>query len=158
MVYAVLGEIHRMKAFVRLKSLGPQVLYGYLKPRHRIGGHISDHFARRNPWIIVVLGNSSESWTSLCREDRIMHYHGKGTGETLERLRSALDCPADGPNADNSSVDGLWQVYYDSQYCPERKNLLAFRQRMPKRDQNAAGLRQIQNEKGVTLDDFSGKS
>ena len=53
-------------------------------------------------------------------------------------------------------MDGLWQVYYDSQYCPERKNLKAFRQRMPKRDQNAVGLRVIQSEKGVTLEDFLG--
>jgi hypothetical protein len=55
-------------------------------------------------------------------------------------------------------VDDIWQVYYDSQYCPERKNLRVFRQRMPKMDQNAAGLRMIQNEKGVTLDDFFGKT
>ena len=158
MVYAVLGEIHRMKAFVRLKSLGPQVLYGHLKPSHKIGGHISDHFARRNPWIIVVLGNSSESWISLCQKGRIMRDHEKGMAETLERLRSALDCPADGANANNPCVDDLWQVYYDSQYCPERKNLRVFRQRMPKRDQDAAGLRLVQNEKGVTLDDFLGKS
>ena len=53
-------------------------------------------------------------------------------------------------------MDGLWQVYYDSQYCPERKNLKSFRQRMPKRDQNAAGLRLIQNKIDATLEDFLG--
>ena len=107
MIYAVMGEVHRMLAFVRLKALGSQVLYGYLKPRHRIGEHISDHFARRSPGIIVVLGNGSESWTSLCRGDRIMRDHGKGMAETLERLRSALDCPADGPNMDNPNAGNL---------------------------------------------------
>lgn len=159
MVYAVLGEIHRMKAFVRLKLLGTQVLYGYLKPRHRIGGHISDHFARRTPGIMVVLGNGNESWISLCREDRIMQHRGKGMAETLERIKSALDCSGNGPSPDNANVgdlnmDDLWQVYYDSQYCPERKNLTTFRQRMPKRDRNSTGLRLIQNKKGVALDDF----
>ena len=94
MVYAVMGEVHRMKAFVRLKPLGTQVLYGYLKPRHRIGGHVSDHFARRTPGIIVVLGNGSESWTALFRQGRIMRDHGKGMAETLERLRSALGFPS----------------------------------------------------------------
>jgi probable DNA metabolism protein len=158
MIYAVMGEVHRMKAFVRLKPFGPQVLYGYLKPRHRIGEYITDHFARRTPGIIVVLGNGSESWISFFRNGRIMRDHGKGMAETLERLSSALDCPADGPNVENPGVDDIWRVYYDSQYCPEHRNLTAFRQRMPKKDQNAAGLRVIQNKKGISLDDFLGKS
>ena len=161
MVYAVMGEVHRMLAFVRLRPLGSQVLYGYLKPRHRIGGHVCDHFARRTPGMIIVLGNGSESWITLCREGRIMRGHGKGMAETLERLRSALDCPADDPDADNPNgnhinVDDLWQVYYDSQYCPERKNLSAFHGRMPRRDQEAAGLRLVQNKKEITLEDFLG--
>jgi len=166
MVYAVRGEVHRMLAFVRLKTLGSQVLYGYLKPRHRIGGHVSDHFARRTPGMIVVLGNGSESWIALCREGRIMRDHGKGMTETLARLRLALDCPPDGrdadnpdldnPNAGDFNVDDLWQVYYDSQYCPERKNLAVFRSRMPRRDQEAAGLRLVQNKKETTLEDFLG--
>ena len=159
MVYAVMGEVHRMLAFVRLRALGSQVLYGYLKPRHRIGEYVSDYFARRTPGIIAVLGNGSESWISLCREDRIMRDHGKGMAETLERLRSALGYPEDGPDADNSNarnlnVDDLWQVYYDSQYCPERKNLAVFRSRMPRRDQDAAGLRIVQDQKETTLDNF----
>jgi hypothetical protein len=161
MVSAVMGEVYRMKAFVRLKPLGSQVLYGYLKPRHRIGEHVSEHFARRAPGIIAVLGNGNESWISLCRGDRIMRDHGRGMAETLERLRSALGLPEDDPDADNSNIsdlnlDDLWQVYYDGQYCQEKKNLTVFHQRMPRRDQDAAGLRMVQNKKEVTLDDFLG--
>ena len=87
MVYAVLGEIHRMKAFVRLKSIGNRILCGYLKPRHKIGGHTSEHFARRNPGIIVVLGNGQESWTTLCLDCKILQNRGGGMTETLERLK-----------------------------------------------------------------------
>ena len=88
-----------------------------------------------------------------------MRDHGRGIAETLERLSSALGLPENGPDAGNPdmgdlNVDDLWQVYYDSQYCPEKKNLAAFRQRMPRRDQNAAGLRLVQNKKEVTLEDF----
>jgi hypothetical protein len=92
-----------------------------------------------------------------------MRDHGRGIAETLERLSSAFDCPANVPDAGNPDmgdldVDDLWQVYYDSQYCPEKKNLGVFRQRMPRRDQDAAGLRLVQNKKEVTLEDFfSGK-
>ena len=150
MVYAVMGEVHRMKAFVRLSFLGTSVLYGFFKPRHKIGEHICDHFAHRNAGIIVVLGNGSESWVSIFREDRIWQDNGQGLSETLDRLKPALHC-----TEDESNVESLWQVYYDSQYCPERKNLAAFRRhKMPRRDQEAAGLRLVQNKKNITLDGF----
>lgn len=160
MVFAVLGEAHRMKAFVRLQPLGARVLYGFFKPRHKIEEHICDYFARRNTGIIVVLGNGGESWISLCREGRIWRDHGGGMAKTLEKLKTALHCSEDGSSDDGSgedlaNVEGLWQVYYDSQYCPERKNLAAFKRHMPRRDQEAAGLRLVQNKKNVTLDNFS---
>jgi hypothetical protein len=109
MVYGVLGEAHRMKAFVRLSFLDTSVLYGFFKPRHKIGDHICDHFARRNAGIVVVLGNGRASWISLYREGSIWREHGQGLSETLDGLRSALHCSEDGPN-----VEGLWQTYYDS--------------------------------------------
>lgn len=152
MVYAVMGEVHRMKAFVRLSSLGTSVLYGFFKPRRKIGEHICDHFARRNAGIIVVLGNGRESWISIFREGRVRWDHGQELSKSLERLKSALHCGEDGYN-----VEDLWQVYYDSQYCPERKNLAAFRRHMPRRDQEAAGLRLVQNKKNATLEDFLGE-
>ena len=161
MVYAVLGEAHRMKAFVRLQPLGARVLYGFFKPRHKIGEHICDTLARRNAGIIVVLGNGSESWISLCREGRIWRDHGGGMAITLEKLKRL--CIAAGwiseedPDLRIQDVEGLWQVYYDSQYCPERKNLAAFHRHMPRRDQDSAGLRLVQNKKNATLEDFLSK-
>jgi probable DNA metabolism protein len=157
MVFAVLGEAHRMKAFVRLQPLGARVLYGFFKPRHKIEEHICDTLARRNAGIIVVLGNGSESWISLCREGRIWRNHSGGMAIALERLKSALHCYEDESSEDRSSVESLWQVYYDSQYCPERKNKAAFQRHMPRRDQEAAGLRLVQNKKNATLEDFLGE-
>jgi probable DNA metabolism protein len=170
MVYAVMGESHRMKAFVRLAPLGASVLYGYMKPRHRIGEHICDSFARRNEGTIVVLGNGRESWIALSREGGIWRDKGSGMAETLEKLKltAALRCCQDGSGEekaaaidcngrDRTDTEDLWQIYYDSQYCPDRKNLAAFKRNMPRRDQEAAGLRLVQNWKNATLDDFIGK-
>jgi hypothetical protein len=153
----VAGEVHRMKAFVRLSSPGALVLYGFLKPRHRIGQHICYHFARRNEGIIVVLGNGGESWISLCRNGCITQGKGEGLQETLDRLKSALanvDGWQNSIEMEHVDVYRLWQAYYDSQYCPERKNLAAFRRRMPRRDQESAGMRLVQNKRNVSLDDF----
>jgi probable DNA metabolism protein len=154
MVYAVLGETHRMKAFVRLQPLGARVLYGFFKPRHKIEEHICDHFARRNAGIIVVLGNGSESWISLCREGKIWRDHSGGMAIALEKLKTALHESEEETDSRNLDAEGLWQVYYDSQYCPERRNLAAFRRQMPRRDQEAAGLRLVQNKRNATLEDF----
>jgi len=167
MVYAVMGEVHRLKAFIRLNPLGGRVLWGYMKPRHRIGEHISEHFARRNPGTIIVLGNGTESWTAFFWQGRILRDRGAGLNETLDRLRTALKISEkekkadpegidiDDLDANGLDVDDVWQTYYDSQYCPERMNLQAFRQRMPSRDQQSAGLRLVQKKKEMTLADFA---
>jgi probable DNA metabolism protein len=151
MVTSVQLEVHRMKAFVRLKALGPCVLYGYLKPRHKIGAYVCDHFARRSPKVIIVLGNGRESGISLCSDGKILRDHEGGIAEVLEQLRSNLPCFDEGRDAEK-----IWRIYYDSQYCPDRKNMATFRRRMPRRDLEAAGLRPVQNKNGVTLDDFFG--
>jgi len=155
----VMGEAHRMKAFVRLSSLGPSILYGFFKPRHRIGEQICEHFARRNAGIIVVLGNGRESWICLCREGRIWREHGRGLEESLKRFKSVMHIDSDTQNEvgqDDLDVDRLWGIFYDSQYCPERKNLAAFRRHMPRRDQEAAGLRLMNKRKEASLEDFFG--
>jgi|EPASupsiteSAE347_1022098.scaffolds.fasta_scaffold24108_2 hypothetical protein len=186
MVFEVLGETHRMKAFVRLKPQGGAILHGYLKPRHKIAERVCDHFARRNPRTIIVLGNGLESWTALFCRGRIMREHGAGLTETLEQLGSALhDVGSHGSNEGEREgneeakkkcgeeigktseeeirkegwekgidAESIWKAYYDSQYCPERKNLRVFRQRMPRRDQESAGLRLLESKENATLEDF----
>jgi hypothetical protein len=85
--------------------------------------------------------------------------------ETLEKIKAALHCIQDGATGeetaacncdgmDPSGMDSIWQIYYDSQYCPERKNLAVFKKNMPRRDQEAAGLRLMQNRRNATLDDY----
>jgi hypothetical protein len=48
-VYGVLGEAHRMKAFVRLSFLGTSVFCDFFKPRHKIGDRTCDHFVAGTP-------------------------------------------------------------------------------------------------------------
>ena len=155
----VIVEVHRMKAFVRLAPLGPFILYGFLKPRHRIGEHICEHFARRNAGIVVVLGNGQESWICLCRDGRIWRERGSGLEESLKRFQAAVHIDNDRQNEivrGDLYADRLWQIFYDSQYCPERENLAAFHRHMPRRDQEAAGLRLVNKRKEASLEDFFG--
>ena len=75
------------------------------------------------------------------------------------RLKSALNIEEGGQGLAGSglkriNLDRLWRAYYDSQYCPERKNLAAFNRHMPRRDQEAAGMRLVHNKRNESLDDF----
>ena len=149
MVRSVLAEIYRMRAFVRLKPLDDRVLYGYLKPRHKTGGDICRFFARRSPFTIIVLGNSLESWISLCAGGRILQGNSVSLERTLEEISSVL-----GRVEKDRDLEEVWKVYYSSQYSPERRNLRAFHRRMPRSALDRAGLELEQNVNGLTLSDF----
>jgi probable DNA metabolism protein len=151
MVSSVLMELHKMMGFVRLKPLGPFVLYGYLKPKHKIGSHICSHFARRSPNTIVLLGNGLESWISLCAEKDIFQARGCGLDQSLQELKGAMD----GAGRD-CDVEEAWRAYYSSQYSPERRNIQAFGRRMPRVSLDSAGLELEKNKNGLTLKDFFG--
>jgi hypothetical protein len=142
-----------MKGFVRLKPLGPFVLYGYLKPRHETGGHICSYFARRSPFTIIVLGNNLKSWISLFNSGAVFLAHGCGLKQTLDEVRGmGMSDFSEG----DLDLEDVWRVYYSSQYSPERRNILAFNRRMPERSLDSAGLEVEQNKNGLTLKDFFG--
>jgi len=149
MVYSVMAETYRMRGFVRLKPFGDKILYGYLKPVHHIGQRTCDFFARRSPSTIVALGNSQESWVSLFTGRETLRYQGRSLESTLEELKEALGCVED-----KSEIERIWEAYYSSQYCPERRNMRAFNRRMPKSSLDSAGLSLERNNNGPTLDDF----
>ena len=95
MVYAVMSEVHRMKAFVRLRPLGDRVLWGYMKPRHRIGEHTSEHFARRNADVPQKVG-ADDHVDARCDHSRGMNEcrdrrgagHGVGQPDVERNLRA----------------------------------------------------------------------
>ena len=149
MISGVLAEIYRMRAFVRLKPLGNQVLYGYLRPKHKTGDDICRFFARRSPFTIIVLGNSLESWISLCAGGRVLQGNSGSLEQTLEEISSVL-----GRVEKDRDLEEVWKVYYSSQYSPERRNIKAFHRRMPRDALDRAGLELEQNVNGLTLSDF----
>jgi hypothetical protein len=149
MVSSVLAEIYRMRAFVRLKPLDNQVLYGYLKPRHRTGSDICRILARRSPLTIIVLGNSLESWISLCSSDRVLQSNSVSLEQTLEEISGIM-----GRTEKDGDIEEVWKAYYTSQYSPERRNIKAFHRRMPRDALDRAGLGLEKNVNGLTLSDI----
>ena len=151
MVYAVMAEIHRMRAFVRLAPLGEKVLYGQLEPEHDTGERVASILARRFPGSIIVLGNRKESWVALHLGRGVHQAKGAGLRATVEHLKEML-----GGREMSKDIDQLWKTFYHSQYIPERRNMKLFHQHMPKKSLRKAGL-VVENEPdGCTiLDDFA---
>lgn len=149
MISSVLAEVYRMRAFVRLKPLGNQVLYGYLKPKHKTGDDICRFFARRSPFTIIVLGNSLESWISLFAGGRMLQGSSGSLEQTLEEISGVL-----GGVEKDRDPEEVWKIYYSSQYSPERRNIKAFHRSMPRDALDRAGLELEQNVNGLTLSDF----
>jgi hypothetical protein len=149
MVNSVRMEIHRMRGFIRLKPLGPWILYGYLKPRHKTGSHICRHFSKRSPSTVIVLGNALESWVSLCIGKDIFQSEGRGLNQSLQELKDLVEITSDG-----NYIEEAWKVYYSSQYCSQRRNNQHFNRRMPRSSLDSADLKLEKNKNGRTLEDF----
>jgi probable DNA metabolism protein len=149
MVRSVLAEIYRMRGFVRLEPIGENVLYGYLKPKHKTGREICSYFARKFSNTLIVLGNHYQSWISLCANNDLMNAEGNGLEQTIDELKRIY---ADSKNSDD--IRSIWNVYYSSQYISERRNILAFHRRMPKHSMKGVNLEIEHNKNGLKLDDF----
>lgn len=129
MVSEVQRETQRMKGFVRLTASGDRILYGYMKPQHRIGFRVASFFAKRFPETVIVLGNPNESWVSLFTESVIHSAAGGALEDVVERLGGTP----------GMSCNDIWSAYYSSQETDS--DMRAFQRHMPKKALQAAGCR-----------------
>ncbi len=151
MVYSVQGEIHRMRGFVRLAPRGRKVLCGRMSPDHDIGFEVADFFAKRFPGTIIVLGDETRSWASLCNEGVFLRARGDGVAGSLEELSRLMDAGADEDDAD---VSNLWEVYYNSQDQPRKDGKRPFGGRISERSLKSAGLETEKGRGNAKLADF----
>ena len=145
----VRSEIHRMRGFVRFDSINDKILFGYMKPEHKIGRLVTDIFARRFQKNIVILGNDHNIWISYYSEKSYKRYEdSRSLDEILEKVRSLIDSNGE------VEISKIWQVYYDSQYIKERENHKLFYKNMPKKHLKSAGNNIELRLNTKTLDDY----
>lgn len=149
MVNSVLAEIHLLRGFVRLKPVGEIILYGHLKPQHDIGPTVCYFLSRRFPNTIIALGNNTRSWISFYDDSKTIGSESGPLSKTVDELKELMDTP------EEAEVENLWETYYWSQYCEERRNVKYHKKNMPKKYMDAAGIKVARNNNRITLDDFS---
>ncbi len=169
MIYAVQGEIHRMRGFVRLEPFGRRVLWGRMSPDHDIGLEVADFFAKRFPGTIILLGDERRSWSSLRTESGFLRSRGGGVASALEELDSLMNVEADEGKGekddeeeedeeDEVDADGgvtdLWEVNYRSQDEPRKEGRRPFGGRISRRSLRSAGMETERGRENKRLADF----
>jgi len=165
MVYAIQGEIHRMRGFVRLEPLGRRVLWGRMSPDHEIGFEVADFFAKRFPGTIILLGDEWRSWSSLRTEAGFLRSRGDGVAVALEELGRLMGDVEDGEGEEEEEKDGadadvdvdladLWEVYYKSQDQPRKDGRRPFGGRISRCSLKSAGMETERGRGNKRLGDF----
>ena len=105
MISSVKSEIRHMKGLVRLKPLGNAILYGYMKPHHKIMGYIAGYFAMRFPSTVIILGNSNCCHAAF--------YSKKMQSFSIARpLRAVIDELEGVMESKDGGADDIWRAYY----------------------------------------------
>ncbi|MGC9515367.1 DUF4130 domain-containing protein [Methanocrinis sp.] len=151
MIYAVQGEIHRMRGFVRLEPFGRKVLLGRMSPHHEIGFEVAEFFGGRFFGTIIVLGDGWRSWASLRTEDGLLRSRGDGVTRALEELGQLME-RRDGE--DDAGVSDLWEVYYNSQDLTPKDSKRAFGGRISRRSKRSAGMETERGKENRKLGEF----
>jgi len=130
----VRSEIHRMRGFIRFNSINDKILFGYMKPEHKIGRLVTDIFAKRFQKHIVILGNEHKVWVSYYANNSYKRYEdSRSLNEIIKEVKSLIE-------SDNEvNIAKIWEVYYDSQYIKERENHKLFYKNMPKKHLKSSG-------------------
>ncbi|NYT03613.1 MAG: DUF4130 domain-containing protein [Candidatus Methanofastidiosa archaeon] len=130
----VRAEIHRMRGFVRFNSINDKILFGYMKPEHKIGRLVTDIFARRFQKNMIILGNEHRVWASYYSDNFYKRYEdSRSLDEIIEKVKLLIE------SDEEVDIEKIWQVYYESQYIKERENHGLFYKKMPKKHLKSTG-------------------
>lgn len=143
----VMGEYHRLNAFVRFKVYPEYLLTSEIRPEHNIVDLMFNYFRRRYPDFIILFFDQKNGYLSTRRPEiqfpcfkyvrNYWHFTRNSCtlNEVRERIRTQLP---ETLNIEDFSSE-TWERYYDSQYIKERKNIRLARKALPQKMIKKAG-------------------
>ncbi|HUY00666.1 MAG TPA: DUF4130 domain-containing protein [Candidatus Deferrimicrobium sp.] len=143
----VLGELHRLNAFIRFEVYPEYLLVSEIRPEHDIIDLMFNYFHRRYPDFIILLteqyqGNISTKRPNIhfstLKQKRNYWYFPRHS-YTLQDLRELIQPQLMELFDVEDFTSELWERYYDSQYIKERKNIKLARKALPKKMIKKAG-------------------
>ena len=137
----VMGEYHRLNAFVRFEVYPECLLVSDVRPEHDIIDLMFNYFRRRYPDFIILLyerknGNLStrrpEIQFSTLKHKRNYWFFPRAS-YTLVEIRELIRAQLSETIDVEDFTSEVWERYYDSQYIKERKNIKLARKWLPKK-------------------------
>ena len=135
---AVLKEIHRLSAYIRLKPYPEMLLVGKCQPEHRTGQSIAISLAKRFGNFIILVITPIGNYTATKRKDIFNIPEFKYQNE-----RVLIQCIRDFAKTNlNERIpekflledgDFLWEKYYETQFLEQRLNPRLFHKFIPKK-------------------------
>jgi probable DNA metabolism protein len=146
----VLGELHRLNAFIRFKVYPEYLLVSEIRPEHDIIDLMFNYFHRRYPDFIILFyeqyqGNLATKRANICFDalkQKRNYWFFPRQSYTLDELRGLIRPQLKELFAVEDFSSEVWERYYDSQYIKERKNIKLARKALPKKmiEKSGGGL------------------
>ncbi|MFX1293510.1 MAG: DUF4130 domain-containing protein [Promethearchaeota archaeon] len=137
----VMGELHRLNAFIRFDLYPEYFLVSEVHPEHNIIDLIFYHFCRRFPDFIILIYDQSFGYLST-RRPKIQFPKFKQYKNywwfprklyTLSKIREFIRAQLPKSLKVDLFTSIYWERYYDSQYIKERKNIKLARKSLPQK-------------------------
>lgn len=149
-VKEVMGEYHRLNAFIRFEAYPEYLLVSEVRAEHDVLDLMFNYFRRRYPDYIIVLNTGEDCNLSTRRSDiqfpqlkvRRNYWYFAREQYSLDEIRAMIRVQLPEILALDDFSPHLWECYYDSQYIKARKNLRLARKAIPKKmiEKSAGGL------------------
>ncbi|MCD6461236.1 MAG: DUF4130 domain-containing protein [Thermoplasmata archaeon] len=178
MARAVAGDAHRSMAFLRLGIYRDTLLWGYIKPVHRVEDMVVRSLRKRYPKHATAVCSPRGVFHAVPggdvhRENLVVQPPSKGRPgaerpsgplavlfdricETAELLGENEETAVRDDSGEEGIWGEIWSEYYQTQYIEDRRNPRLFHRAMPKRYLSSFPGLEAENVPpgNSTLDDF----
>ena len=137
----VMGEYHRLNAFIRFEVYPEYLLVAEVRPEHDVIDLIFNYFRKRYPDYIIILfeqnyGNISTRRPDVCFPEfkfKRNYWYFPRKSHTLADIRQRIRAQLPETIDVEKFTREVWERYYDSQYIKNRKNIKLARKFLPKK-------------------------
>jgi len=143
----VMGEYHRLNAFVRFEVYPEYLLTSEIRPEHDIVDLMFNYFRRRYPDFLILFFDQKTGYLST-RRPKIRfpsfkyvrnYWYSPRKSYTLDEVRESIRTQLPETLNVEDFTSETWERYYDSQYIKERKNIRLARKALPQKMIKKAG-------------------
>ena len=167
---AVIRESYKLSAYVRLKPFAEMILLGNCFPEHNTGDMIAKYVSHRFQKFLILIFTNKDYHIATERAEitNLPDFSGKSTDDIIKNVRAFVsECHTERLSDDYLAMntDDLWEVFYETQYLSQRKNLKLYHKDIPKYMFEKANMKiekdfydktNNKHRKNKTLDKFVG--